>query len=589
MDRVGDYEILGALGAGGMGQVLKVRNVITDRIEAMKVLLPNLAGRQELVDRFLREIKVLAGLDHPNIAALRTAFTFNDRLVMVMEFVEGTTLAALLERGPIPPGDAVRYFDQVLQALSYAHSRNVIHRDIKPANIMLTPEGLVKLMDFGIARSSQDRSLTATGTTLGSLYYMSPEQVKGEAVDARSDLYSLGVSLYEMVTGQRPFDATSDFSILSAHLQQAPKPPMDLRHDVPAALNAVILMALAKDPSQRFQTAEAFRNALSTVVSPASPQPQATAAIAVPQATFGPASMAAAASATAVMQGKASLSPAAAAITDNNERNQAQGAYFPGRETAPNRRGLWVAVGSLMVLGILVASAVYVPHSSHTAAAGTQNSPANPPVTAAPGSAAESLGKPGAARSTRPIDAKESAAQPSATAAQLNTPPLGLPNSDEGAPPSASTSGRGTLKPLSRRAFATRQASSQSTTPSTLSSAAPAPLPAQIPSSGTGTVSPGSGTTQASVNAAEIEEVEHDYDLLLARASTVNDSLKRMEQQQAANGLGLRGDMASAQDRMSGDLERVQRALRQNDAAGARKYMAQAETEVERLEKFLGR
>ena len=263
--RIGDYQILDELGSGGMGRVWRVRNVITDRIEAMKVLLPDLAGRQELAARFQREIKLMASLNHPNIAALRTAFTADNQLYMVMEYVEGTNLADRLEKGPIAVGDAVNYISQVLSAVSYAHQQHIIHRDIKPANMMLTPQGVIKLMDFGIARGGEERSLTMTGTTMGSLSYMSPEQVKGEATDARSDLYSVGVSLYEFVTGQRPFTATSDYSIMAAHVKEAPKPPVELHPGLPAALNEIILMAIAKDPAQRFQTADAFRNALSSV------------------------------------------------------------------------------------------------------------------------------------------------------------------------------------------------------------------------------------------------------------------------------------------------------------------------------------
>src|SRR5262249_51109598 len=165
--KIGDYEILGVLGAGGMGKVFKVRNVISDRVEAMKILLPDLAGRQDLADRFLREIKVLAALNHPNIAQLRTALTLDNQLVMVMEYVEGTTLATRLQVGPIPVADALNYMDQVLNALSYAHKQNVIHRDIKPANMMLTPQGVVKVMDFGIARTANEPGLTKTGTTMG--------------------------------------------------------------------------------------------------------------------------------------------------------------------------------------------------------------------------------------------------------------------------------------------------------------------------------------------------------------------------------------------------------------------------------------
>ncbi len=162
----------------------------------------------------------MATLHHPNIAALRTALTLDNQLVMIMEYVEGVTLSSRLHEGAIPPADAVRYVDQVLAALSYAHKLEIVHRDIKPANMMLTHDGIVKLMDFGIARSGTDRSLTSTGTTLGSLNYMPPEQVKGEPADARSDIYSLGVSLYEMVTGMLPFEAASNYSLMSAHLNQ---------------------------------------------------------------------------------------------------------------------------------------------------------------------------------------------------------------------------------------------------------------------------------------------------------------------------------------------------------------------------------
>src|SRR3974390_660870 len=166
--RLGDYEIVRELGRGGMGKVYKVRNVLTGRIEAMKLLLPDLADRSEFVARFMREIKTLAGLDHPNIAALRTAFTAGDQFAMIMEYVEGVTLADRLQRGRFSTDDAVNYTGQELPGLNYAHSRHVIHRDIKPGNMMLTPQGVVKLMDFGLARSADEVGLTMTGMTLGS-------------------------------------------------------------------------------------------------------------------------------------------------------------------------------------------------------------------------------------------------------------------------------------------------------------------------------------------------------------------------------------------------------------------------------------
>src|SRR5258707_10970807 len=156
--KIGDYEILGILGAGGMGRVYKVRNAITDRVEAMKVLLPDLQGHEQVAARFLREIKVLAALNHPNIATLHTALTINNQLVMIMEYVEGQSLSSRLSSGPIPVADALSSLDQVLDALSFSHHHHVIHRDIKPANMMLTPDGVVKLMDFGIARTENDAS-----------------------------------------------------------------------------------------------------------------------------------------------------------------------------------------------------------------------------------------------------------------------------------------------------------------------------------------------------------------------------------------------------------------------------------------------
>jgi formylglycine-generating enzyme required for sulfatase activity len=265
-DMVGDYQITGVLGVGGMGKVYRIKNQISEREDALKVLLPNLADAPELEKRFTREIKVLASLDHPNIASLRTAFRLNNQLLMVMELVEGTGLDDLIKQGPITCEQACDYIRQVLAALAYAHRSGLIHRDIKPANMMLTADNIIKLMDFGIAKSKTDRKLTETGMTMGSLFYMSPEQIQGAELDGRADLYSVGVSLYELVTGSRPFRGKSDFDIMLAQMREAPPPPIQVNPALPQALNDVVLMAMEKDPARRFQTAEEFGAALGKLI-----------------------------------------------------------------------------------------------------------------------------------------------------------------------------------------------------------------------------------------------------------------------------------------------------------------------------------
>src|SRR3954447_11941493 len=257
--RVGDYEVIAPLGAGGMGRVYKVRNVISNREEAMKILLPDFASDPELGARFMAEIRTLAGLEHPGIAQLRTAFQHNNQFVMVMEYVEGTTLEKLASEVRLPLDHILDYSMQVLAALSYAHGKGVTHRDIKPANIMITTHGLIKLMDFGIAKSSGDMQLTRPGSTMGSVYYMSPEQIQGGTVDGRSDLYSFGITLYELLTGRKPFQADTTYTVLNAQCNQPPTPPLEVNPNIPAALNAIVLRALAKKPEDRFQTAEEFR------------------------------------------------------------------------------------------------------------------------------------------------------------------------------------------------------------------------------------------------------------------------------------------------------------------------------------------
>jgi serine/threonine protein kinase len=255
---IGDYEVLGPLGSGGIGEVYRVRHVISQRTEALKLLRSDRTGG-ELPQRFLREIRVLASLSHPSIARLHTAFKVDDQIAMVMEFIEGEDLHwKLNSKWPGRAAEGIEYVCQVLSALEYAHARDVIHRDIKPSNIMITGDGKAKLLDFGMAFKSADVSVTRTGNILGSVHYMSPEQVRGERVDARSDLYSTGVTLYEIITGRRPFDGKSEYEIMTAQLRDQAKWPGDIDPAIPYGLSTTLMRALAKNPDERIQTASDF-------------------------------------------------------------------------------------------------------------------------------------------------------------------------------------------------------------------------------------------------------------------------------------------------------------------------------------------
>ncbi len=231
----------------------RVEHTLTRRQDAMKVLAGGRQAAGGQAQRFLREIQLQASLNHPNIAAVHHAFWVDDDLVMIMELVEGATLQSMLQAGRLPLASALNYATQVLVALQYAHEHGVVHRDVTPANILIAPGGVVKLTDFGLAKAPRDMRLSQSGAVTGSLYYMSPEQVRGSAaLDERTDIYSLGAVLYEMSTGKRPFDAGDPFSLMLAHVQQAPRSPLQIDPDLPPALDQILLTALAKEPDRRF-------------------------------------------------------------------------------------------------------------------------------------------------------------------------------------------------------------------------------------------------------------------------------------------------------------------------------------------------
>jgi len=273
--RLGPYEIVAPLGAGGMGEVYRARDTRLDRIVAIKILPPHFADDPIRRQRFEREAKVVSSLNHPNICTLHDIGQQDGVDFIVMEFLDGESLAERLEKGPLPPAKVLQYGTQIASALDKAHRNGVTHRDLKPGNIILTKSG-AKLLDFGLAKADTPKSIAATlsdatprpmpmtrvGAIIGTVPYMSPEQLDGKEVDARSDIFSLGAVLYEMVTGKRAFQGQSEFSVASAILHKDPPPISTLEPLTPPALERTIRVCLAKDPDERWQSASDLWNEL---------------------------------------------------------------------------------------------------------------------------------------------------------------------------------------------------------------------------------------------------------------------------------------------------------------------------------------
>jgi serine/threonine protein kinase len=259
------YKIIELMGEGGMGSVYRACDLELGRQVALKFLRADLAENNILLQRFRDELRTLAGFNHPNITTLFTSVTWQDHPVMVMELVEGETLQAMVNRrGPIPASVCVPLIQQALAGVGSAHRKKIIHRDLKPANLMLNLDGVVKVMDFGIAKMQDGGSpaLTRTNAPIGTSLYMAPEQILGQTADPRSDIYAMGVTLYELLAGRVPFLGDSQYAIAHAHMQRIPEPPTAHYPHIPENVVAAVMKSLAKDPALRFQSAEEFVAAL---------------------------------------------------------------------------------------------------------------------------------------------------------------------------------------------------------------------------------------------------------------------------------------------------------------------------------------
>ncbi len=260
------YEILEEVGKGGMAYVYKAHCNVLNRTVAVKVLRNDLEGGEEFVNRFNAEAQAAACLTHPNIVSIFDVGEQDGLYYIVMEYIEGITLKEYIKaKGKLSPTESADIASQICGALSVAHEKNIIHRDIKPHNIMITSTGLVKVTDFGIARASNNSTMRVGDSILGSVHYISPEQARGGYVDCRSDIYSLGIVLYEMLTGKVPFESESPIAVAMKHLEEAPVVPMTLCPDVTPELQEVVLKAMSKETRKRYQGVDAMKNDLDAI------------------------------------------------------------------------------------------------------------------------------------------------------------------------------------------------------------------------------------------------------------------------------------------------------------------------------------
>lgn len=263
---IGNYQILERIGTGGMGDVYRGLDVMLEREVAIKSLRPELSQREDLIARFRSEAVAMGRLNHPNIAMVHNFLFQDNQYFLIMEYVRGQTLDKILEqRGAMAYLEAIPLLAQVLDGLEHAHRQGIVHRDIKPSNIMITPTG-PKLMDFGIARILQQARQTRSGHMVGTLEYMSPEHIQGKDTDARTDIYSVGVMTYEMLTGHLPFRKNTDYEMIKAQIEEAPQPLRTLNLEIPLPLEQVVAQALEKDAARRHQSAWDFKQHLEAAI-----------------------------------------------------------------------------------------------------------------------------------------------------------------------------------------------------------------------------------------------------------------------------------------------------------------------------------
>jgi serine/threonine-protein kinase len=513
---IGKYRVVEQLGRGGMGTVFKAVDETLDREVAIKMINADLLSPEALL-RFRGEAVTLAKLNHPRIAAIHELARQDHDLLMVMEYVNGETCEKLLARtGPLPVARAVVLCDQILDALEHAHAAGIVHRDLKPGNVMVTASGDVKVMDFGIARVAGSEHLTMEGYMMGTPAYMAPEQVRGEEVDRRMDLYSTAVMLYRLVTHRLPFEADSAITLIHSQLTDPPTPPRQFRPDLPEWIDGILTRGLAKAPADRFQTAAEFRLALERGLAgalrhaPRAPYADENAETVGPMVTP-----------TALRRLPNTTPPAAPATSPPSASART--------ETSVTLRAPHLAIAGVLlvllvvVVGFLAFAALRRPVAAVAAPTTTETEPTPPPAveaTASPSSTPEtpttepapstaastSISGSTAAGSAKPAQAPSSAPPPAAAGTSIGKPPAASAAST--ASPAPAPPGRGQTPATAPAASAASTAASTPPPPSQAMLADAAGRGAAA-SSGGGTSS-GSATTSLPESFGDIKTLVAD-------------------------------------------------------------------------------
>jgi len=419
---LGRYEVGRLLGAGGMAEVYEGHDRLLARRVAIKILLSQYAHDPAFLARFRREAQSAASLSHPNIVSVFDTGSEGDTWFIVMEYVDGRTLKDIIRaEGALYWARAAEVAADVAGALAVAHARGIVHRDVKPGNVMLTTEGKVKVMDFGIARATAVPSITQTSAVVGTAQYIAPEQAQGLEVDGRTDVYALGCCLYEMVTGQVPFSGPTPVAIAYRHVREEPTPPRALNPDVPPPLERVCLKAMAKRPEDRYQTAAEMQRDLERVrvgepVTVAGPLPSQQTTQAIGGAGYGEAAT--------------SLLGAGGTVAGTRAARYAEG-------VPEQRRGSlgWVlaAILALVVVGLAAFFITRAVTSPSTSPSTTVTTPTTPPTSA------PTTTEPPTTPTTRPPTSRPTTTRPPTTTEPPTTPTTQPPTTPTTRPPTTAT------------------------------------------------------------------------------------------------------------------------------------------------------